>query len=89
MQRCGHIDCSSRWLWNLRPRGYAFGALLMPVAAIIEWQLGIDTKRKAPEDVTAPLSAEEPTHSGTLEDRRESPGYGTTCSYQRSNRLLL
>jgi MFS family permease len=36
--------------------GYVFGAGLMIAAAAVEWWLGVDSERKALEDVAAPLS---------------------------------
>jgi MFS family permease len=38
--------------------GYLFGAALMIVAAATEWYLGVDTERRALEDVATPLSSE-------------------------------
>jgi hypothetical protein len=38
--------------------GYFIGAGLMLVAATGEWFLGVDSERKALEDVASPLSAE-------------------------------
>jgi MFS family permease len=43
--------------------GYQFGAVLMLLAAGVEWWLGVDTERKALEDVAIPLSAEGPMHA--------------------------
>jgi MFS family permease len=40
--------------------GYLFGAGLMVAAAAVEWWLGVDTERKALEDVAAPLSTRRP-----------------------------
>ncbi len=37
--------------------GYLFGAVLMLLAALIEWTLGLDAERKSLEDVTPPLSS--------------------------------
>jgi MFS family permease len=37
-------------------RGYAFGALLMLIAAAVEWRIGISAERRPLEDVAAPLS---------------------------------
>ena len=37
--------------------GYAFGAALMLVAAIVEWRIGVDAERVSLEGVAAPLSA--------------------------------
>lgn len=45
--------------------GYFLGALLMVFAAVIEWQLGVDSEQKSLEDVTSPLSADEPIASAT------------------------
>ena len=36
--------------------GYAFGAALMLIAALIEWRIGVAAERRALEDVAAPLS---------------------------------
>jgi MFS family permease len=47
--------------------GYCFGAVLMLVAAAVEWWLGVDSEGKALEDVTSPLSSEEPTASSHAE----------------------
>jgi MFS family permease len=43
--------------------GYFSGALLMLFAAVIEWQLGVDSEQKSLEDVTSPHSADEPLQS--------------------------
>jgi MFS family permease len=43
--------------------GYFSGALLMLFAAVIEWKLGVDSEQKSLEDVTSPLSADEPLGS--------------------------
>jgi MFS family permease len=43
--------------------GYLFGAVLMLVAAVIEWLLGVDSEQKSLEDVTSPLSADQPLQS--------------------------
>jgi MFS family permease len=40
--------------------GYLAGALVMILAAAVEWWLGVDTERKALEDVATPLTAERP-----------------------------
>jgi MFS family permease len=40
--------------------GYFLGALLMLFAAVIEWQFGVDSEQKSLEDVTSPLSTDEP-----------------------------
>ncbi|CAN5354303.1 MFS transporter [soil metagenome] len=40
--------------------GYGLGAVLMLVAAAVEWWLGIDAERRSLEDVAAPLSAISP-----------------------------
>jgi MFS family permease len=40
--------------------GYVVGAALMLLAAGTEWWLGVDSERKSLEDVTSPLSAENP-----------------------------
>jgi MFS family permease len=37
--------------------GYGLGAVLMVVAAAVEWWLGLASERKSLEDVAAPLSA--------------------------------
>ena len=37
--------------------GYAFGAALMLVAALVEWRIGVDAERVSLEGVAAPLSA--------------------------------
>jgi MFS family permease len=36
--------------------GYAFGAALMLIAAVVEWKLGVDAERASLETVAAPLS---------------------------------
>jgi MFS family permease len=43
--------------------GYLIGAVLMLFAAVIEWQLGVDSEQKSLEDVTSPLSTDEPLRS--------------------------
>jgi MFS family permease len=45
---------------DLLVAGYLFGAGLMLAAAAVEWWLGVDTERKALEDVATPLSSERP-----------------------------
>jgi hypothetical protein len=40
--------------------GYCIGAILMLVAAVTEWRLGVDSEQKGLEDVTTPFSAEDP-----------------------------
>jgi hypothetical protein len=35
----------------------------MMFAAVIEWKLGVDSEQKSLEEVTAPLSTAEPSHS--------------------------
>jgi MFS family permease len=47
---------------GLSPLGYGYlvGAALMLIAAVTEWVLGVDTERKALEDVATPLSSEQP-----------------------------
>src|SRR5206468_2688339 len=47
---------------GMNPLGYGYlvGAALMLIAAITEWMLGVDTERKALEDVATPLSSEQP-----------------------------
>jgi hypothetical protein len=46
--------------------GVAGGALIMIVAAAVEWLLGIDTEQKALEDVATPLTAQHPEAVGAL-----------------------
>jgi len=38
------------------PASYVLGALLMPIAAAVEWKLGIAAERRALEDMAPPLS---------------------------------
>jgi MFS family permease len=52
--------------------GYCCGAALMLVAAAVEWWLGVDSEQKALEDVTTPLSGEEPAPSTRRRDTRPS-----------------
>jgi MFS family permease len=49
--------------------GYLFGAALMVGAAAVEWWLGVDTERKALEDVAAPLSTRRPAARQTAPAR--------------------
>jgi MFS family permease len=55
--------------------GYCLGAVLMLVAAAVEWWLGVDSEGKALEDVTSPLSSEEPTgpSRAAIADRSAAP----------------
>jgi MFS family permease len=49
------IGIGSRWYIFA---GYAVAALLMAIAAAVEWRVGIDAERRSLESIAAPLAAE-------------------------------
>ncbi len=52
--------------------GYFAGAALMLAAAAVEWFLGVDSERKALEDVATPLSSEDPGQAAERASSEES-----------------
>jgi MFS family permease len=49
------IESGSSWMVSI---GYALSALLLLMAAVTEWKLGIDAEGKSLEDIASPLSSQ-------------------------------
>ncbi len=49
------IESGSGWMVSI---GYALSALLLLIAAVTEWKLGIDAEGKSLEDIASPLSSQ-------------------------------
>jgi MFS family permease len=49
------IESGSNWMVSI---GYASAALLLLIAALMEWKFGIDAEGKSLEDIASPLSSQ-------------------------------